>query len=131
MNKNKDELQKQLEEQREAILKQLEEWHTNGSFEVNGRTYKLSKLSHQFRLEVLALYSQIEGSITMGNYGFITDDKFKTLMKKVDDRILFDNSQISKLPNHFEDYAEDYIDYVALGLKVICYPFYKTKLRTG
>lgn len=129
-NKDQDFKQK-LEEQREAILKRLDEWNEKGSFEVNGRTYKISKLSHQFRLEVLALYSQIEASITMGNYGFITEPRFKDLMKKVDDKILYENSQISKLPNHFEEFAEDYMDYVALGLKVICYPFYRSKIRTG
>ena len=88
-------------------------------------------LSHQFRLEVLAMYSQIEANITMGNYGFLTEPKFKKLMEKVDEKILFENSQISKLEKHFEKYAEDYIDYIAIGLKVICYPFYKRKLRTG
>lgn len=124
-------LQKKLDEQREVILKQLDEWNEKGLFEVNGNEYKLSKLSHQFRLEVLSLYSQIEANITMGNYGFITDQKFKDLMKKVDDRILFDGSQISKIPNHFETHAEDYLDYVALSLKLISYPFYKSKLRTG
>lgn len=131
MNNNQEDLKKQLEEQREAILKQLDDWNESGSFEVNGREYKLSKLSHQFRLEVLAMYSQIEANITMGNYGFMTDPKFKKLMEKVDEKILFENSQISKLEKHFEKYAEDYIDYIAIGLKVICYPFYKTKLRTG
>lgn len=124
-------LKQQLEDQREAILKQLDEWNEKGSFEVNGRVYKISKLSHQFRLEVLALYSQIEANITMGNYGFVTEPRFKELMKKVDDKILFENSQVSKLPDHFEKHAEDYMDYIAIGLKVICYPFYRTKLRTG
>ncbi len=131
MSTEKENFNKQLEEQREAILKQLDDWNEKGSFEVNGREYKLSKMSHQFRLEVLAMYSQIEASITMGNYGFITEPKFKKLMEKVDERILFDNSQISKLETHFEKYPEDFMDYVALGLKLICYPFYKSKLRTG
>lgn len=131
MSNEKENLKQQLEEQREAILKQLDEWNETGLFEINGRQYKFSKLSHQFRLEVLAMYSQIEANITMGNYGFLVEPTFKKLMEKVDERILFENSQISKLDKHFEKYAEDYIDYIAIGLKVICYPFYKTKLRTG
>lgn len=131
MNQVDDKLKKQLEDQREAILKQLNEWNEKGSFEVNGREYKLAKLSHQFRLEVLAMYSQIEANITMGNYGFMVEPNFKKLMEKVDERILFDGSTINKIPKHFEIHAEDYIDYIAIGLKVICYPFYKSKLRTG
>lgn len=131
MSKDQENLKQELENQREAILKQLDDWNESGSFEVNGRVYKLSKLSHQFRLEVLAMYSQIEANITMGNYGFMVEPTFKKLMEKVDERILFEDSQISKLEKHFEKYAEDYIDYIAIGLKVICYPFYKSKLRTG
>lgn len=127
--KNEDPtLKDQLEKQREEILKQLDEWTNNSAFKVNDNEYKISKLSHQFRLEVVAIYSQIEANLTMGNYGFLMNKEFKEVMKKVDDKILFENSQISKLPNHFEEHAEDYLDYVAISLKVISYPFYKRKL---
>ena len=122
-------LKEELEKQREAIIEQLNDWTERSAFDINGREYKLSKLSHQFRLEVVAIYSQIESNLTMGNYGFLMNKDFKDVMKKVDDKILFDNSQISKLPNHFEEYAEDYLDYVAISLKVISYPFYKRKLN--
>ena len=122
-------LKEQLEKKREEILKQLDDWTQRSAFDVNGREYKISKLSHQFRLEVVAIYSQIESNLTMGNYGFLINKEFKDIMKKVDDKVLFENSQISKLPNHFEDYAEDYLDYVAISLKVISYPFYKRKLN--
>lgn len=124
-------LKDQLEKQREDILKHLDECVKNSAFTVNGRDYKLTKLSHQFRLEVVAIYSQIESNLTMGNYGFLMNKEFKDVMKKVDDRVLFDSSTISKLPNHFEEFAEDYLDYVALSLKVISYPFYKRKLSTS
>lgn len=124
-------LKDQLKKQREEILKQLDEWTEDSAFPVNGNVYKISKLSHQFRLEVVAIYSQIEANITTGNYGFLMNKDFKEVMKKVDEKILFDNSQISKLPNHFEEYAEDYLDYVAISLKVISYPFYKRKLSIG
>ena len=126
-----DNLKDDLEKQREEILKQLDEWVEKSAFEVNGREYKISKLSHQFRLEVVAIYSQIEANLTMGNYGFLINEDFKKLMKKVDDKILFENSQISKLPKHWEEYPEDYLDYVALSLKVISYPFYKKKVNIG
>jgi len=125
------EFKKELEEKRSEILAQISEWSENGYFEINGRRYEISKLSHQFRLEVVAIYSQIEANLTMGNYGFFMNEDFKKLMRKVDDRILFDGSQISKIPNHFDKYAEDYLDYVSLSLKVISYPFYKNKLNIG
>ena len=122
-------MNEELQKQRKEILEQLETF-TNGSyFTVNKREYKITKLSHQFRLEVVALYSQIEAQLTMGNYGFFVNEDFKKIMKKIDEKILFDDIQISKKPNHFEEFAEDYLDYVALSMKVISYPFYKTKLN--
>jgi len=124
-------MNKELEEQRKEILKQLEEWHTQGMFTLNDRDYKISKLSHQFRIEVISVYSQIEAQLLTGNYGFLQNEDFKRIMKKVDEKIMFDNMTISKLSNHFEEYPEDYLDYVAISLKVICYPLYKTKLHIG
>ena len=118
-----------IEEQNQS-LEQIKQWNDNGEFIINDRTYKLTGLSHQFRVEVLSIYSQIEASIIMGNYKFLQDNEFKKIMTKVDDRVLFDGMQLSKLPKHFEEYPEDYLDYVAVSLKVICFPFYKTKLTT-
>ena len=118
-----------IEEQNQS-LEQIKQWNDNGEFIINDRTYKLTGLSHQFRMEVLSLYSQIEANIIMGNYQFFQRDDFKKVMPKVDDRILFDGMQLSKLPKHFEEYPEDYLDYVGVSLKVICFPFYKTKLTT-
>ena len=124
----KDDFIKEMEEQRKQIIEQLEEWYKNGYFEVNGREYKLSKMTHQFRVEVLAVYSEIEPMLLSGNYGFMTEDKFKRIIKKIEDKILFDGMQISKRPQHWEDYEEDYLDFVALSMKIICFPFYKKKL---
>jgi hypothetical protein len=131
MKKEEPTIEEQLKTQRTEVLKQLEDWSTNSAFNVGENEYKISKLSHQFRLEVVAIYSQIESNIMTGNYGFLMNKEFKDVMKKVDEKILFENSQISKLPNHFEEHAEDYLDYVAISMKVISYPFYKRKLITG
>ena len=117
-----------IEEQNQS-LEQIKQWNDNGEFIINDRTYKLTGLSHQFRVEVLSIYSQIEANIIMGNYKFLQDNEFKKIMTKVDDRVLFDGMQLSKVPKHFEEYAEDYLDYIAVSLKVIVYPFYHKKLN--
>lgn len=117
-----------IEEQNQS-LEQIKQYSNSGEFSINDRTYKLTGLSHQFRMEVLSIYSQIEANIIMGNYQFLQRDDFKKMMQKVDDRILFDGMQLSKLPKHFEEYPEDYLDYIAVSLKVIVYPFYCKKLN--
>ena len=118
-----------IEEQNQS-LEQIKQWNNEGEFLINDRTYKLTGLSHQFRVEVLSIYSQIEANIIMGNYKFLQDNEFKKVMTKVDDRVLYDGMQLSKLPKHFEDFAEDYLDYIAVSLKVIVYPLYQTKVTT-
>ena len=118
-----------IEEQNQS-LEQIKQWNDNGEFVINDRTYKLTGLSHQFRVEVLSIYSQIEANLIMGNYRFLQDNEFKKVMTKIEDRVLFDGMQLSKLPKHFEEYAEDYLDYIAVSLKVIVFPFYQTKLTT-
>ena len=50
-------------------------------------------------------------------------------MTKIEDRVLIDSMQLSKL-KHFEEYPENYLDFIAISMKVICFPFYKTKLTT-
>ena len=118
-----------IEEQNQS-LEQIKQWNNEGEFLINDRTYKLTGLSHQFRVEVLSIYSQIEANLIMGNYRFLQDNEFKKVMTKIEDRVLFDGMQLSKLPKHFEEYAEDYLDYIAVSLKVIVFPFYQTKLTT-
>ena len=118
-----------IEEQNQS-LEQIKQWNNEGEFLINDRTYKLTGLSHQFRVEVLSIYSQIEANIIMGNYKFLQDNEFKKIMTKVDDRVLFDGMQLSKLPKWFEEHPEDYLDFVAISLKVIVFPFYQTKLTT-
>ena len=117
-----------IEEQNQS-LEQIKQWNDNGEFSINGQEYKLSGLSHQFRVEVLSIYSQIEASIIMGNYKFLQDNEFKKTFDKVCDRIMVDNMQLSKLPKWFEEHPEDYLDFVAISLKVICFPFYSRKLN--
>lgn len=115
--------------EQQIALNELEAINENQAFTINDREYKLTPISHQFRVEVVSLYSQIEANIIMGNYSFLIREDFKKVMKKVDDSILFDGMQLSKLPKHFEVNAEDYLDYVAISLKVISYPFYKRKMN--
>jgi hypothetical protein len=122
-------MKEELEAKRNEALEELEKMHSEKSFTINDREYKITKLTHQFRLQVIAVYSKIEAKMTMMDYSFVIDKNFTDLMKKVDERILFEDALISKIPNHFDTYEEDYLDYVAVSLKVICYPLYKTKLH--
>lgn len=111
-------------EEQEKTLELLKEWNNNGEFIVKDTTYKLTNQSHQFRAEVLSIYSQIEANIIMGNYQFLQRDDYKKVMAKVEERVLFEGMQLSKLPKHFEEYPQNFRDFIATSLKVIVAPLY-------
>jgi len=112
-------------------IEKIKEWSERGVFEVNGKEFTISKLSHQFRVEVLAMYSQIEPLYLARNLGFLSRQDFQEIMKKIDEKILFDDSTIAKTKDFWDNHQEDYIDYVGTVLRVISFPFYKAKLGIG
>jgi len=126
-----DNFKEELKAKREEIFKYLSECSEKSAFTINGREYKISKLSHQFRTEILSVYTQIEKNLEDGNFGFITEPTFKNIIKKIDNKITFEDELISKRSRHWEEFPEDYLDYISMSMKVICYPFFKTKLHTN
>lgn len=124
MNKNN-----LLEDEKNKALEQLEEWHIAKAFQVEDKEFKLSQMNHEFRVKVYALYSQIETNMILGNYGFLEDAKFKALFKEVENKVLFDDMLISKIPNFWEENEDIYLSFVQTSLKLICYPFFRLKKK--
>ena len=116
-------------EEQEKALSIYEDWHIAKEFEVGDKKFTLNNLNHEFRVKVYALYSQIETPMVIGNYGFLEDAKFKALFKEVQDKVLFEDMQISKIPNFWEDNAEIYLSFIQISLKLICYPFFRLKKK--
>lgn len=118
-----------LEDEKNKALEQLEEWHIAKAFQVEDKEFKLSQMNHEFRIKTYALYSQIETNMILGNYGFLEDAKFKALFKEVENKILFDDMLISKIPNFWEDNEDIYLSFIQTSLKLICYPFFRLKKK--
>jgi hypothetical protein len=118
-----------IESETNKALEQLEEWHINKTFQVDEKEFKLSQLNHEFRVKTYALYSQIETNMILGNFGFLEDAKFKALFKEVENKVLFDDMLISKIPNFWEENTEIYLNFVQTSLKLICYPFFRLKKK--
>lgn len=117
------------EEERIKALEQFEEWHINKAFQVEDKAFKLSQMNHEFRVKTYALYSQIETNMILGNYGFLEDPKFKALFKEVENKVLFDDMLISKIPNFWEENGDIYLSFIQTSLKLICYPFFRLKKK--
>ena len=116
-------------EEKEKALQIYEDWHIAKSFEIEDKRFTVTNMNHEFRVRVYALYSQIETPMVIGNYGFLEDPKFKAIFKEVQDKVLSDDMQISKIPNFWEDNAEIYLSFIQISLKLICYPFFRLKKK--
>lgn len=91
--------------------------------EINGRSYKFLKMNHKKRRKVFSFMSRIQGMLTENDFSFMDWDDFEPVEKVIHDSITFDGSLISKLPSHWEEYPEDYINFTLTALPVISYPF--------
>lgn len=118
-----------LEDEKNKALEQLEEWHTSKAFQIEDKEFKLSQMNHEFRVKTYALYSQIETNMILGNYGFLEDAKFKALFKEVENKVLFEDMLISKIPNFWEENEDIYLSFIQTSLKLICYPFFRLKKK--
>lgn len=118
-----------LEEEKNKALEKLEEWHIAKAFQVEDKEFKLSQMNHEFRVKTYALYSQIETNMILGNFGFLEDAKFKALFKEVENKVLFDDMLISKIPNFWDENEEIYLSFIQTSLKLICYPFFRLKKK--
>lgn len=118
-----------LEAEKNKALEQLEEWHIAKAFQIEDKEFKMSQMNHEFRVKTYALYSQIETNMILGNYGFLEDPKFKELFKEVENKVLFEDMLISKIPNFWEDKEDIYLSFIQTSLKLICYPFFRLKKK--
>jgi len=109
----------------EDALKQIKAVYDDGEAVINGRTYVLTKLTHSQRIQVFAFFSSIKDQFTAGNFSFMVTPEFKKVEKLIDQVVLFEDSGIDKLSDHWDKYPEDYIMYVSTFLAVISYPFLK------
>lgn len=91
--------------------------------EINGRKYDFAKFVHAERRKVFAFASTVQYQLAAGDFSFLEAPAYAPVEKMMFDKILFEGGQLSKRPNHFEDYPEDYIMLVTTALQVISYPF--------
>lgn len=109
-------------EQKEA-LSQVKAVYDDGFAEINGREYHFTVMRHQQRRSVFAFFSSVQREISRHDFSFLDDPRFKVVEKIMENAITFDGSLLSKLPEHWEEYPEDYLTLVSTAMGVISYPF--------
>lgn len=102
---------------------QAKELYEAGEIEVNGRIYEMLTMRHQKRLEVFAFYSEHGQMIAKGNFSSFVGQHFNHISKIMFDAITFEGNQLSKLPDHWDEYPEDFLQVVGTSMGVMSYPF--------
>lgn len=89
----------------------------------SGNTYEFTKLNHKKRLKVFTRFQLLE---ELGMMFFDSPD-FEIVSKIIEDSVLFNGMQISKLPNHWEENPQDFFLFYNTAMGVISYPFLQGK----
>lgn len=110
---------------------QLKESFENGSLSINGREYEICKMTHSQRVKVFAYFTSIANDAMGGNFAFMDSDKFKEIEKVIYGMTKFDGDLLKVINSHFEEYAEDYIEFIVLAMGVISYPFLRGKITSS
>jgi len=71
----------------------------------------------------LPSFSKRQGEIQAGDFSFLDSADFEPVEKVILDTVLFEELQLSKQPNHFDKYPEDYVVFITTMLGVYSYPF--------
>lgn len=112
-------------------VSQLKESFENGSLSINGREYEICKMTHGQRVKVFAYFTSIANDAMGGNFSFMDSDKFNEIEKVIYGLTKFNGDLLKVINKHFEDYAEDYIEFIVLAMGVISYPFLRGKITSS
>lgn len=104
-------------------LKMIRDIYEDSIATINGRDYCFTKCTHNDRRKVFAFFSSIQKQVQGGDFSFLDRPDFQAIERTMCDRITFDGIQVSKRATHWEDYPEDYLQFVSVAMGVISYPF--------
>lgn len=93
------------------------------SAEINGREYRFAKMVHTERRRVFAYYSSIQDQLERSNFAFLDTPEYIYCEKIMFKHVTFEGSLLAKLPDHFDEYANDYIKLITTAMGVMSYPF--------
>ena len=107
-------------ERAQEMIKQVYE---DKEMTINGRSYTFGTMVHKNRLPVFAYLSKITPMLQRNDMSFLGTDEWVRMEKTLCSSILFEDSQLSKLPGHWDKYPGDYLMFCTTALSVISYPF--------
>lgn len=110
-------------EKQKKALEMIKAVYDDGYAEINGNRYDFAKMTHKKRRKVFAFFTGIASEMTRQSMEFLDTDRFEEIERVMFDYVLFDGVQLSKQPEHFEEYTGDYVMLITTALQVISLPF--------
>lgn len=102
---------------------QIKAVYDDGVATVNGRDYVFTKATHKKRLKVFSYFTGVREQISKQDFSFMGDDDYERIEGIISDLVTVDGSLLSKKPNHWNEYPQDYMVFITTALMVISYPF--------
>lgn len=109
-------------------IDKLKEVYEDGAAEINGRTYEFGKMVHKQRRKIFSFFTFAQHDLERGDFSFLDSERFEAIEKIISGVVLYDGMQLSKRPDHWEEFPEDYIIFTTTALGVISYPFLRGQL---
>jgi len=108
---------------RQQAMNQLKAVYEDGYAEINGRRYEFAKMRHEKRKAVFAYFTSIQSQMQVNNFAFMDTPQFNHVFKIISEHVTFEGSVLTKLPDHWDDYPQDFMLFATSSMGVISYPF--------
>lgn len=113
----------ELQLAQKQALAQIKAVYDEGVATVNGRDYVFTKATHKKRLKVFSYFTGVREQMSKQDFSFMGDEGYDRIEEIVSELVTFEGSLLSKKPNHWNEYPQDYMIFMTTALGVISYPF--------
>ena len=127
MNKKADDKQDSTKAEQQQANDLIRAIFEDGTAEINGRSYEFLKTNHAKRLRVFGYLMKVQERIQKKDFSFMGEKDWLEIEQIINGVVSLDGTILAKDPQHWEDYAEDYLFFMPTALAVISYPFLKGK----
>lgn len=107
-----------------ADVKEIKEIFESGKLKTaSGSVYQFHPMTHVKRRKVFAFFTKVGRAMEAGDFSFLDTKEWFEVEELISEFVTLDGMQLSKLPSHWEEHPEDYLEFVGKALGAISFPF--------
>lgn len=110
----------------EKLVQDIED--NDNSLKLNNVNYKFQRFRHKERVKVFGFMTSVVPQLEAGNFEFLGTEKFEEIEKIIASNVTVSGMSLSKMPDHWEDFAANYIPFISTAMQFISYPLLKGDL---